>query len=149
MACPCHPSSPPRICGGPSTYSACEDFSSSDPLDTLNQTRVFAVENDVTLTDEELIALYHLGRLTPEGVREFAAERQALLRAFRHRYRHKDRPQAPPILPLGPATTDRPRAAAAAAGAGGRPTSAGPAGSPRLAASPKSPTLKGAPKRGS
>jgi hypothetical protein len=81
-------------------------FFSSDPLDTLNQTRVFAVDCETTLTDEELVALHHVGRLTPEGVREFAAERRALLRAYRNR-RHAR------IMPLRPATTDGPRRATA------------------------------------
>jgi hypothetical protein len=81
-------------------------FFSSDPLDTLNQTRVFAVDSETTLTDEELVALHHLGRLTPEGVREFAAERRALLHAYRNRPYVR-------IMPLRPATTDGPRRACA------------------------------------
>jgi hypothetical protein len=94
-------------------------FFSSDPLDTLNQTRVFAVDDETTLTDEELISLRHLGRLTPEGVREFAAEREARLRAFRARHRGH--------TPILPATDDRLRAAAAAAGAGPQTTCTIPA----------------------
>ena len=80
-------------------------FFSSGPLDTLNQTRVFAVDCETTLTDEELVALHHLGRLNPEGVREFAAERRALMRAYRNR-RHAR------VMPLRPTTTDGPRGSA-------------------------------------
>jgi hypothetical protein len=119
-------------------------FFSSDPLDTLNQTRVFAVDDETTLTDEELVALHHLGRLTPDGVREFAAERRALLRAFRHR---KDRQPRP--MPFGPATNDRPRAKAAAAAAGAGVGTGPSLGAAIVApASPKSRTSKGSPKRG-
>jgi hypothetical protein len=90
-------------------------FFSSDPLDTLNESRIFAVDNETTLTDGELIALHHLGRLNPEGVRALAAERRALLHAFRSRHRRHPSPE--PAEPL-PSTEDRPRGAAAAAGAG-------------------------------
>jgi hypothetical protein len=55
-------------------------FFSSDPKDTLNQARIFAVDNETTLSDEELVALHHLGQLTPDGVREFASERRTLTR---------------------------------------------------------------------
>lgn len=54
-------------------------FFSTDAGDPLSQARIFAVDNVTTLTDEELIALHHLGQLTPDGVRGFAAERRTLL----------------------------------------------------------------------
>jgi hypothetical protein len=82
-------------------------FFLTNPLDTLNQTRVFAVDNKTTFTYEELVALHHLGRLTPKGVREFAAERRALLRTIGNRHHAR-------IVPLRPAITDGPRASAAA-----------------------------------
>lgn len=94
-------------------------FFSSDPLDTLNQARVFTVDDETALTDEEVIALHHLGRLTQEGVREFAADRAARLRASSARHRDQTL-----ITPL---SDDRPRAAAAAAGAGSQTTCTIPA----------------------
>ncbi len=60
-------------------------FFANDPSDTLDRACVFAVDGETTMTDEELIALHHLGKLTPEGVREFNAERRALMSAFLRR----------------------------------------------------------------
>jgi hypothetical protein len=61
-------------------------FFSNDPSDTLDRACVFAIDDETTMTDEELIALHHLGKLTRDGVREFAAERRALMSTFaRHR----------------------------------------------------------------
>jgi hypothetical protein len=60
-------------------------FFACDPSDKLDRTRVFAINAETTMTDEELIALHHLGKLTRDGVREFAAERRALMSAFSRR----------------------------------------------------------------
>ena len=68
-------------------------FFAHDPSDTLERTCVFAIDAETTMTDEELIALHHLGKLTPEGVREFAAERRALMSAF-------SRPRVAPLRPV-------------------------------------------------
>jgi hypothetical protein len=57
-------------------------FFANDPADTLNRACVFAVDDETLVTDEELIALHHLGKLTREGVREFAAERLTLMGTF-------------------------------------------------------------------
>jgi hypothetical protein len=60
-------------------------FFANDPADTLNRACIFAIDDETTMTDEELIALHHLGKLTRDGVREFAAERRALMEAFARR----------------------------------------------------------------
>ncbi len=60
-------------------------FFANDPADTLNRACVFAIDGETTMTDEELIALHHLGKLTRDGVREFAAERRALIGTFARR----------------------------------------------------------------
>jgi cytochrome P450 len=60
-------------------------FFANDPADALNRPCVFAVDGETTMTDEELIALHHLGKLTRDGVREFAAERRALMSTFSRR----------------------------------------------------------------
>jgi hypothetical protein len=60
-------------------------FFSATAKESLNQPKIFAVDNVTTLTDEELIALHHLGQLTPDGVREFAAERRTLLQPIADR----------------------------------------------------------------
>jgi hypothetical protein len=57
-------------------------FFAHDPSDVLDRACVFAIDGETTMTDEELVALHHLGKLTPDGVREFAAERRALMRTF-------------------------------------------------------------------
>jgi cytochrome P450 len=57
-------------------------FFAHDPADALNRARVFAIDGETTMTDEELVALHHLGKLTQDGVREFAAERRALMNAI-------------------------------------------------------------------
>jgi hypothetical protein len=42
-------------------------FFARDSSVTPNHTRVFAIDAESTLTGEELIALHHLGKLTPGG----------------------------------------------------------------------------------
>jgi hypothetical protein len=66
---------------------------SEDPRDSLNRAQIFAVDDVTTMTDEELVALHHLGRLTSEGVREFAAERNSLTLCFASR-------KAAPLRPI-------------------------------------------------
>ena len=60
-------------------------FFSDHPGDSLNRSRIFAVDAETTVTDEELVALHHLGQLTPEGIREFAAERSSLTLSLKNR----------------------------------------------------------------
>jgi hypothetical protein len=69
-------------------------FFANDPSDTLDHACVFAIDGETTMTDEELIALHHLGKLTPDGVRDFSAERRALMSAFSRR-------RVAPLHPIG------------------------------------------------
>lgn len=59
-------------------------FLAHDRSDTLDRRCVFALNGETTMTDGELIAPHHLGRPTLGGVRDFAAERHALMNAEAH-----------------------------------------------------------------
>ncbi|MGA8035862.1 MAG: hypothetical protein WA823_11685 [Candidatus Acidiferrales bacterium] len=60
---------------------------SDDPQSARIRSQIVALDGETTLTDEERVALDPLGRRTPEGIREFAAERISLLPKFVHRSR--------------------------------------------------------------
>jgi hypothetical protein len=82
---PIYPHTPPTNVRWALDVLNLRKFFANEPSDTLDRACIFAVDAETTMTDEELIALHHLGKLTPDGVREFAAERRALMTAFSFR----------------------------------------------------------------